>query len=146
MRGVRLSRRGVENSLQDASSDPVRSEKGKWSLAIYAAMPYNLNMVFIETSLFTKLVYNYLTEDEYLGLQSFLLGYPDAGPVVSGSGGVRKLRWAVAGRGKRGGVRVIYYWRRSEGEIWMLTLSSKNETSTIPAYLLKKIATEIEDG
>jgi hypothetical protein len=60
MRGGRLSRRGVESSRQDASSDPVMSEKGKWSLAIYAAMPYNLYMVFIETSLFTKLVYNYL--------------------------------------------------------------------------------------
>lgn len=65
-------------------------------------------MVFIETSIFTKLVYDYLTDEEYLGLQSFLVGNPDAGPVVPGSGGVRKLRWAVAGRGKRGGIRVIY--------------------------------------
>jgi hypothetical protein len=74
-------------------------------------------MVFIETSIFTRLVYDYLTDKEYLGLQSFLVGYPDAGPVVPGSGGVRKLRWAVAGRGKRGGIRVIYYWKRSDDEI-----------------------------
>jgi hypothetical protein len=109
-------------------------------------MPYNQVMVFIETSLFTKLVYTYLTEDEYLGLQSFLLAYPDAGPVVPGSGGVRKLRWAVAGRGKRGGVRVIYYWKRPDGEIWMLTLYAKNEVSTIPAHILREIAKEIEDA
>lgn len=109
-------------------------------------MPYNVTMVFIETSLFSKLVYTYLTEDEYLGLRSFLLVYPDAGPVVPGSGGVRKLRWAVAGRGKRGGVRVIYYWKRPDGEIWMLTIYAKNETSTIPAHILKKIAKEIDDA
>ena len=111
----------------------------------YAAMPYNPGMVFIETSFFTKHVYAYLTEEEYLGLQNFLLGYPDAGPVVPGTGGVRKLRWAVAGRGKRGGVRVIYYWKKHDDEIWMLTMYGKNEASTIPAHILKKIAKEIEN-
>ena len=65
-------------------------------------------MEFIETSIFTKLIYTYLSDDEYLGLQVFLLKYPEAGKIVPGSGGVRKLRWAMAGRGKRGGVRVIY--------------------------------------
>jgi hypothetical protein len=108
-------------------------------------MPYNQVIVFIETSLFTKLVYTYLTEDEYLGLQSFLLAYLDVGLVVPGSGGVRKLRWVVAGQGKRGGVRVIYYWKRSDGEIWMLTLYTKNEASTIAAHILRKIAKEIDD-
>lgn len=103
-------------------------------------------MVFIETSIFTKLVYDYLTDEEYLGLQSFLVGYPDAGPVVPGSGGVRKLRWAVAGRGKRGGIRVIYYWKRSDDEIWMLTMYGKSETSTIPAHILRRIAKEIENA
>lgn len=112
----------------------------------YAATPYNLAMVFIETSLFTRLVYGYLTDEEYLGLQNFLVGHPDAGPVVPGSGGVRKLRWAVAGRGKRGGVRVIYYWKRLDDEIWMLTMYGKSETSTIPAHILRKIAKEIDDA
>ena len=103
-------------------------------------------MVFIETSAFSKLVYDYLTEEEYLGLQNFLVGYPDAGPVVPGSGGVRKLRWAVAGRGKRGGIRIIYYWKKLDDEIWMLTIYRKNEVGTIPAHILKKIAKEIEDA
>jgi hypothetical protein len=115
-------------------------------LTFCAAVPYNLNMVFIETSLFTKLVYDYLTEEEYLGLQNFLVGYPDAGPVVPGSGGVRKLRWAGAGRGKRGGIRVIYYWKKLDDEIWMLTMYGKNEVSTIPAHILRKIAKEMQDA
>lgn len=74
-------------------------------------------MIFIETSTFTKLIDTYLTDDEYLGLQSFLLKYPEAGKIVRGSGGVRKLRWAISGKGKSGGVRVIYYWKQRDNEI-----------------------------
>jgi len=62
---------------------------------------------FIETSLFTRLVRQYLSDQEYGELQSHLIEYPDAGAVIRGAGGVRKLRWAAAGRGKRGGYRVI---------------------------------------
>jgi len=58
-------------------------------------------MEFIEATAFTRHVYDYLSEDEYLGLQSFLLQYPDAGKVVRGSGSVRKVRWAMSGKGKR---------------------------------------------
>ena len=101
-------------------------------------------MVFIETSTFTKLIYDYLSDEEYVGMQNFLFQYPNAGDVVPGSGGVRKLRWATAGRGKRGGIRVIYYWKQSDDEIWMLTLYAKNEASTIPGHILKKIAEEIK--
>ncbi len=103
-------------------------------------------MVFIETSTFTKYLYRYLTEEEYIGLQSFLLLKPDAGNVVPGGGGVRKLRWGMAGRGKRGGVRIIYFLKLHDKKIWMLTLYAKNETSTIPAHTLRRIAEEIENG
>jgi hypothetical protein len=64
-------------------------------------------MIFIETSTFTKLIGIYLSDDEYLGLQGFLLKYPDAGAIIRGTGGVRKLRWGISGKGKRGGIRVI---------------------------------------
>jgi hypothetical protein len=101
-------------------------------------------MVFIETSLFSKLIYKYLSQEELWGLQNYLLEYPDKGDIVSGSGGVRKIRWAATGRGKRGGVRVIYYWKQSDDEIWFLTIYAKNEASTIPEHILKKIAEEIE--
>ena len=81
-------------------------------LTEYTAMPYTLSMIFIETSAFTRLIYDYMSEEEYLGLQSYLLQRPGAGSIVPGSGGVRKLRWSMEGRGKRGGSRVIYYWSR----------------------------------
>ena len=64
---------------------------------------------------------------------------------MPGSGGVRKVRWGLRGRGKRGGIRVIYYWKTADDEIWLLTLYAKNEMENIPAHLLKQIAQEIED-
>lgn len=101
-------------------------------------------MEFIEATAFTKHVYEYLSEDEYLGLQGFLLQYPEAGKVVPGSGGVRKLRWAMGRKGKSGGVRVIYYFKRREDEIWLLTIYSKSEVENIPAHILRQIAQEIK--
>jgi len=102
-------------------------------------------MIFIETSTFTKLIATYLTDDEYLGLQSFLLKYPEAGKIVRGSGGVRKLRWAISGKGKSGGIRIIYYWKPRDDEIWLLTVYGKSERETIPGHILKKIAEEIRN-
>jgi mRNA-degrading endonuclease RelE of RelBE toxin-antitoxin system len=102
-------------------------------------------MEFIETSIFTKLIYTFLTDDEYVGLQGFMLKYPEAGKIVSGSGGVRKLRWSISGKGKRGGVRVIYYFKKHEHEIWMLTIYGKSEKETIPAHLLRQIAEEVRN-
>ena len=81
-----------------------------------------------------------------MGLQSFLLKYPDVGKIVRGSGGVRKLRWAITGKGKRGGIRVVYYWKRQDDEIWLLTVYGKSERQTIPGHILKKIAEEIKNG
>lgn len=69
---------------------------------------------------------------------------PERGAVVPGSGGVRELRWAQPGRGKRGGVRVIYYAKLREGVIWMLTIYAKNEEENIPAHVLRKIKEEID--
>ena len=69
-------------------------------------MPYTAALFsFIETRLFTKLVVDYLSDEEYAALQAVLMRDPETGPVIPGSGGVRKLRWAAPGRGKRGGYR-----------------------------------------
>lgn len=103
-------------------------------------------MIFIETSLFSKLLPEYLTDDEYRALQDYLLKKPDAGDIVRGSGGVRKVRWAPTGRGKSGGIRAIYYWKKSDDEIWMLTLYSKSERATIASHVLKQIAEAIQDA
>ena len=102
-------------------------------------------MIFIETTTFTKLIGLYLTDEEYRGLQGFLLEHPDAGRIVRGSGGVRKLRWAIAGKGKSGGIRVIYYWKRVDDEIWLLTAYGKSERDTIASHILRQIGEEIKD-
>ncbi|ODS52447.1 MAG: transcriptional regulator [Acidobacteria bacterium SCN 69-37] len=101
-------------------------------------------LTFVETKLFTRLIAEYLADDEYRALQEALLANPETGDLIRGSGGVRKLRWNVAGRGKRGGIRVIYYLRSQQGQIWMLTAYAKNVAENIPAHVLKKIKEEID--
>jgi hypothetical protein len=101
---------------------------------------------FVETPLFTRLVAEYLSDQEYGELQAALIENPEAGAIIPGSGGVRKLRWALPGRGKRGGLRVIYYLRSTQGLVWMLTLYPKNVAENIPAHVLRKILKEIEGG
>lgn len=87
-----------------------------------------------------------MTDEEYAALQTALIDEPESGPVIPGSGDVRKLRWAAPGRGKRGGYRVIYYVRRAHGVMWMLTMYPKNVTENIPAHVLRQIRKEVEDG
>ncbi len=101
-------------------------------------------LTFVETRLFTQLVGQYLTDDDYSTLQNAIAANPEAGAVVRGSGGVRKLRWSLPGRGKRGGVRVIYFLRLARGQGWMLTLYAKNEADSIPGAVLKKIKEELD--
>ncbi len=103
-------------------------------------------LTFVETPLFTRLVYDYLTDAEYSELQQHLAEQPESGAVLPGSGGVRKLRWGSSGKGKRSGVRVIYFARVAKGVIWMLTIYAKNEMESIPASVLRKIREEIEDA
>jgi hypothetical protein len=99
---------------------------------------------FVETKLFTRLVEQYLTDEEYSLLQQELIQNPEVGSVIPGSGGVRKMRWGLAGRGKRGGLRVIYFLRTRQGQVWMLTLYPKNVADNISAHVLKQIKEEID--
>ena len=101
---------------------------------------------FVEAPLFTKLVGEYLTDGEYAALQRALSQNPELGDVIPGSGGIRKVRWGTRGRGKRGGVRVIYFVRNEAGVIWMLTIYAKNVAESIPVHLLRRIRREIEDA
>lgn len=82
---------------------------------------------FVETPVFTRRVREALGAEEYRGLQLALLLRPEAGAVIRGTGGLRKLRWAPEGRGKRGGVRVIYYWELERQTFYMLYVYAKNE-------------------
>ena len=84
-------------------------------------------MEFIETPTFTRLLAALLTDDEYAGLQNVLVDNPERGDIIKGGGGIRKLRHALPGRGKSGGVRVIYYWLRDDGQIYMLLIYPKSK-------------------
>lgn len=99
---------------------------------------------FIETKLFSQLREDYLPDDEYAELQKSLIERPERGALIPGSGGVRKLRWSQPGRGKRGGIRVMYYAKVRDKVLFMLTLYAKNEEENIPAHILRKIREEID--
>ena len=103
-------------------------------------------ITFVESPIFTKQVHDYLTDDEYRIFQAFLTVSPDAGDVVRGSGGVRKVRWNRRGTGKSGGVRVLYFARSEAGEIWLLLIYAKSAVDSIPGHILKTLKEEIEDG
>ncbi|GKT09517.1 type II toxin-antitoxin system RelE/ParE family toxin [Desulforhabdus sp. TSK] len=94
---------------------------------------------FIETSIFERELPVYLDDDEYAELQLFLMIHPDAGDVIPGSGGVRKLRWKRPGQGKRGGTSVVYFLRHGPREIWMLTIYAKAKQENIPLHILKAL-------
>lgn len=89
--------------------------------------------------MFERVRPSYLDDDEYSALQEFLVDNPEVGDVVPGSGGVRKMRWARAGAGKRGGLRVIYFVRYRPNEFWMLALYAKAKHDNIPAHVLKQL-------
>ena len=100
-------------------------------------------MVFVETPIITRRVADYLDDDEYGRLQLFMALHPDTGKIIQGSGGIRKLRWAGSGRGKRGGLRVIYYWWVSKDRISMLTVYPKNEKDDLTAEQLKQLKNQL---
>lgn len=91
-------------------------------------------MVIIETSIFTRQVREFLSDEEYRGFQMAMVNRPNAGSVIVGSGGLRKVRWAIKGRGKRGSVRVIYYWAVAQGQLLMLLIYSKSERDDLTLY------------
>ena len=94
-----------------------------------------VSLEFVEAPVFTELLPRYLSDDEYRELQWHLARDPEAGDVIRGTGGFRKVRWADRrrGQGKRGGLRVVYYHFAEDMQIWLLTLYGKDETSDLTA-------------
>ncbi len=101
-------------------------------------------MIFIETTIFTRLVQDLLTDDEYRELQQALIERPDIGPVIKDSGGLRKVRWGLPGRGKSGGVRVIYYLVTKD-RILMVFIYPKGKQDDLTADQLKRLRKIIEE-
>jgi hypothetical protein len=103
-------------------------------------------MEFIEAPAFTRYLSDYLGDDEYRALQKQLGLGPDVGDVIPGTGGFRKIRWADKrrGKGRRGGLRVIYYHFAADHQIWLMTLYSKNEAADLTREEKKALKTAIE--
>ena len=90
-------------------------------------------MVFVETSLFSILINRYLSDEEYAALQNELVINPKAGDVIPGTGGLRKVRYRCSqrGKGKRSGIRIIYYWYTNKERIYLLSLYYKGEVTNL---------------
>jgi len=102
-------------------------------------------MLVVETPVFTRRVLKLLTDDDYRLLQHELVARPDVGNIIRGSGGLRKVRWAATGSGKRGGVRVIYYWAVDREIILMLLIYGKNEQDDLTAEQLRVLKGLVEE-
>ena len=103
-----------------------------------------VSMQFIETSIFTRQVMALLKDDEYREMQIALAVHPESGAIIPRSGGLRKIRWSMTGRGKRGGVRAIYYWVVAKDQILMLFMYSKNEKDDLTPTQLKVLREVVE--
>ena len=92
-----------------------------------------MDLIFFETPLFTRLLHDYMGDQSYRELQLALLKNPESGDVIPGTGGFRKLRWLnpVRGKGKRGGLRIIYYYLMDEHQVWFFTIFDKDRLTDL---------------
>jgi mRNA-degrading endonuclease RelE of RelBE toxin-antitoxin system len=104
-------------------------------------------MEFIEAPAFTKHLSEYLSDDDFKELQSLLRLNPEAGDVIQGTGGFRKVRWTDRrrGKGKRGGLRIIYFYFQAEEQIWLLTIYGKDEAEDLTAEQKRMLKAAIEE-
>jgi mRNA-degrading endonuclease RelE of RelBE toxin-antitoxin system len=108
-------------------------------------MAYNGTVWFIETPVFSSQLSRVLSDDEYRALQTALILRPEQGVLIPGSGGLRKVRWMRRGKGKRGGLRVIYYWDSAVSVVYLLFLYSKSRQEDLTpdqSKLLRRIVQE----
>ena len=103
-------------------------------------------MELIEAPAFTCNLHEYLDDEQYRTLQSELANHPEAGDVMPGTGGFRKMRWADPGRGKgrRGGLRIIYFYFEKDQQIWLIMLYGKNEAADLTVAEKKSLKAAIE--
>ena len=102
-------------------------------------------MVIKETSVFTRQVNDLLDHESYRLLQLRLVADPEAGQLIPGTGGLRKIRWQGSGRGKRGGVRVIYYWATRDAVVLLLLMYGKNEQDDLTPVQKKVLAALVRE-
>jgi hypothetical protein len=100
---------------------------------LYAISVHLVRMEFLEAPAFTRHVSEYLDAEQYRELQNELAGNPELGDLMPGTGGFRKIRWADPrrGKGRRGGLRIVYYYFLSDQQIWLMTLYDKDEAADL---------------
>ena len=103
-------------------------------------------MTFVETSVFSRQIRTLISDDTYRQFQQELIFNPAAGDIIKGGGGLRKIRCRAGGKGKRSGIRVIYYWYTSENEIYLLLAYAKNEKDNLSPQELKILRGLIEEN
>ena len=103
------------------------------------------HFTFVETSIFTKLVKSNLSDEEYRALQLELARDPNAGNVIPGSGGLRKLRWAGEGGGKSGGFRIIYYYAANKEMVLMLYMYAKSAVASLTKDQIKALGKIVKE-
>jgi hypothetical protein len=101
-------------------------------------------MEIVETPIFTRKLRDAMTSEDYRLLQVYLIARPDAGTLIQGGGGLRKIRWVADGQGKRGGVRVIYFWAVSPEQLLMLYVYSKSEAEDLTRDQVKALRRLVE--
>lgn len=99
---------------------------------------------FTETVIFERKAVKLIGDDQIAEVQLYLCQHPDRGSVISNSGGIRKLRWAVSGRGKSGGARIIYYVAKIKGRILLLDIYAKNEKDDLTFVELQNLKTIVD--
>ena len=102
-----------------------------------------MNIVFIETESFTKNLPWYMGDEEFSAFQQFLGKNPTVGNIIPRTGGLRKIRWLGKGKGKRGGLRIIYYYHLANGEIMLMAIYAKNEAEDLTTDQLKFLRQEL---
>ena len=102
-------------------------------------------MLFVETRIFTRFLPDYLSDEEYKDFQAYLAVNPEAGDIMQRTGGLRKVRWKSKGKGKRSGVRIIYYFHATVDRIYLLTVYAKNEVTDLSPDECKALRKLVEE-
>ena len=122
----------------------IRGAPWLYAIDAYTPMAYSRRMIFIETPVFTRQMTALVDDDDYADFQRELAKDPEAGDVIPGTGGLRKIRMAAKGHGKRGGARVIYYYFTRDAHIALLLAYAKNEAVDLTASQKKALKQVIE--
>src|SRR5213593_2240315 len=124
-------------SIKPERAGPLKASLGSAQkggpavLLVYAVGVYSVGVVVVETRAFTRRIDDMLSPEEYRLFQLAIVERPDLGKVIRGTGGLRKVRWSIGGRGKRGGARVIYFWHPPSHQLLMLFAFAKNEADDL---------------